>query len=199
MSNYDYRTILQFISDKAPMGLELLYERYGRPFYKYAVDRWKMGEEDAWELVYKTLETLVLKLSDYEFESQAKFDGFLFKVFANFLRQKHREIRTKQLPQLKFFDLEKEFVLPGIVQEALTKQAFSSYYASETLESPQLKMLKDSLEQLGQTDRDILLLRAQNYSYEEIARMLGIENTQLKVKHHRAKQKLTDILNKMKL
>jgi RNA polymerase sigma factor (sigma-70 family) len=199
MNNRDYGTILQFIKEKAPAGLELLYERYGRPFHKYALDRWNMGEEEAWEIVYKTLETLVLKLPSYEFENQAKFDAFLFKVFVNFLRQRHREMRSKQLPQLEFFDMDKEFVLPGYVQEALTKRAFDDYYGSEVLENPQLRLLKASLEQLTPVDKDLLLLRAQNYSYDEIAALLGIENKQLKVKYHRAKEKLINLLNEMKL
>ncbi|HPH30743.1 MAG TPA: sigma-70 family RNA polymerase sigma factor [Chitinophagaceae bacterium] len=195
MINYDYRTILQFISENSPKGLELLYLRYGKPFYSFALERWKFSEDEATEIVYKTLETLVLKLPNYEFGSQALFDGFLFKVFINFLKQKYRENRKRQLPQLEFFDLEQEFELPSNVQKALNRQSFSEYYYSDKLESPAMKILKTSLEQLEQMDRDILLLRAQNYSYEEIAGMLGIENKQLKVRHHRAKQKLINLLN----
>jgi len=197
MNSQDYRTILQHIGENDPKGLELLYERYGKPFYNYAMERWKLTEDESWDVAYKTLETLVLKLPSYEFGSQAMFDGFLFKVFINFLRQKHREGRTRQLQKLEFFDLEQEIKLPGHIQEALTKQAFSSYYASDSLESPQMIALKTSLERLEKGDRDILLLRAQNYSYDEIAGMLGIENNQLKVKHHRAKQKLIGLLNEM--
>lgn len=195
MNSHDYRRILELIGDNSPKGLEFLYERYGKPFYSYALNRWKLTEDDALETVYKTLETLMLKLPNYEFGTQAMFDGFLFKVFINFLRQKHRENRTKQLPKIEFFDLEQEIKLPGNVQEALTKQAFSDYYASEMNESPKMKTLKASLDQLEKGDKDILLLRAQHYSYDEIAVMLGIENNQLKVKHYRAKQKLTDLLN----
>jgi RNA polymerase sigma-70 factor (ECF subfamily) len=43
-------------------------------------------------------------------------------------------------------------------------------------------------------DRELLLLKAQNYTYDEIASILSIENNQLKVKHHRAKQKLINLL-----
>lgn len=198
MENHDYRTILQCIQAREPMGLELLYERYGRPFHRFALDKWKLGEEDAWEIVYKTLETMVLKLPGYEFDSQAKFDAFMFTVFTNFLRQRLREMRSKQLPQLDFFDLEQEFVLPGYIREALTKQAFADYYASENRESPRMRELKASLERLQQVDRDLLLLRAQNYSYDEIAALLGMENKQLKVKYHRAKEKLIKLLNETK-
>lgn len=190
---------MHLIASKDPKGLELLYERYGKPFCSYAMKRWGLTEDEALEVIYKTLETLILKLPEYDFGSQAMFDGFLFKVFINFLRQKHRERRTKQLPQIEFFDLEQEFKLPGDVQDALSQQAFSDYYSTENLESVQLKILKASLNQLEQMDRDILLLRAQNYSYDEIAIMLGTENNQLKVKHHRAKRKLMDLFNEMNI
>jgi RNA polymerase sigma factor (sigma-70 family) len=195
MISYDYQTILQLIGENSPKGLEMLYLRYGKPFYSFASERWKLTEDEAVEVVYKTLEMLVLKLPNYEFGTQAMFDGFLFKVFINFLRQKHRENRTKQLPQLEFFDLEQEFKLPHHVQEALTKQSFSNYYSSELPETPAIEALKNSLAKMEKIDRDILLLRAQNYSYDEIAEMLGVENNQLKVRHHRAKQKLINLLN----
>jgi len=197
MSNHDYRTILQSIGEMDPLGLELLYERYGKPFFRYAVDRWKIGEEDTWELVYKTLETLVLKLPKYDFESEAKFDGFVFQVFINLLRDKQRKDRAQQMPKLEFFDLEEEFKLPGYVQEALSKQAFLDYYTAEKTDSPVLTKFKTALGQLSAPDQEILLLRAQNYSYDEIAGLLGIENKQLKVRYHRAKERLIKLLNEI--
>ncbi|MDR3715878.1 MAG: sigma-70 family RNA polymerase sigma factor [Puia sp.] len=198
MNNYDYRTILKYIQDKDPVGLELLYERYARPFARFGVDKWKMDEDDAWDIVYKTLQTLVLKLSNYDFVSQAKFDSFLFKVYGNFLRQRLRELRSKNIPELDFFDLEEENYLPSHVREALSKQAFSSFYASEISESPLIRELRTALETLPQIDQELLLLRAQNYSYDQIADLLGVENNQLKVKYHRAKEKLLKQLNETK-
>ncbi len=57
-----------------------------------------------------------------------------------------------------------------------------------------LELLTKVLDMLEQSDKDLLLLRAQNFSYEEIAKLLGIENNQLKVKHHRAKGKLLKLI-----
>ena len=195
MNSYDYQTILNLLQQKDPKGLEVLYTRYGKPFYAYAVGKWGLSADEAWETVYKTLETLVQKLPGYEFRSQTAFDSFLFKVFINFLRQQYRSDRARQLPALVFVDLEKEFELAPYIREALTGKAFTDFYQSDSLESPEMQTLKNALDQMELGEKDILLLRAQNYSYDEIAQFLGIENNQLKVKHHRAKQKLIGIIN----
>ena len=73
---------------------------------------------------------------------------------------------------------------------------FEDYYQNEVLESPLFMALKKGLEELTSEERELLLLKAQNYSYEEIAAMLHIENKQLKVKHHRAKKKLVNLIEK---
>jgi len=84
MINYDYRTILQFISENSPKGLELLYLRYGKPFYSFALERWKFSEDEATEIVYKTLETLVLKLPNYEFGPRLYSMDFFLKCLSIF-------------------------------------------------------------------------------------------------------------------
>src|SRR5262245_62107573 len=93
----DYKEIIELIIRKDKQGLEALYNLYGQKFYSYAVKRWSLDEDSAWEVVYQTLETLVLKLPGYEFESKLHFDNFLFKVFTNFLRQFYRKHRNQQM------------------------------------------------------------------------------------------------------
>ncbi len=191
----NYQDILQLIGDKDPKGLEELYQAYGSRFYAYAVQRWHLSEDEAWEIVYKTLETLVLKLSNYQFQSKAFFEGFLYKVFVNFLRQSFRTKRSSQQNEIEFFDLNDEDELPIYLSKQIGKAAFTDYYKTETVDNPVLVILNDALDKMDEIDRDILLLRAQNYSYEEIAHLLKIDNNQLKVKHHRAKQKLLNIIS----
>ena len=60
-----------------------------------------------------------------------------------------------------------------------------------------LLLLEEALEKLSEEDRDLLLLRGQNFSYNEIAEFLKIENNQLKVKFHRAKKKLLQQIDKI--
>jgi RNA polymerase sigma factor (sigma-70 family) len=203
----NYKEILELISQKEKKGLEALYASYGQKFYTYAINKWLLNEDEAWEVVYQTLDTLVLKLSKYEFESKTHFDNFIFKVFTNFLRQYFRSHRKHQ-HDIVYVDFNLDNSHDGDANSIETNniekdesileiddQSFNNYYSSEIIENPKLLALRDALGQMDKTEKEILLLRAQNYSYDEIALMLKIENNQLKVKHHRAKIKLMQLLN----
>jgi len=193
----DYQTIIALIGNKDSSGLEVLYNAYGSRFYSYCINRWKLTEDEAWEVIYQTLQTLVLKIDNYYFENKGLFEGFLFKVLLNFIRQNFRSKRSKSIHELEFVDLNNEEELPSFFSKQVNKLAFAEYYSSEVVESPHLLALNEALLNLEETDKDILLLRAQNFSYNEIAELLGIDNNQLKVKHHRAKQKLVTFFNEI--
>ena len=199
----DYKEILDKIARKDKSGLEALYNAYGQKFYFYAAKKWSLSEDDAWDVVYQTLETLILKLPGYTFESGQHFDNFIFKVFVNFLRQHYRKSRKEQFEKINV-EIESNI---GADPENLTEEgeasvsfeidanSFNDYYKAGSIENPQLLALEKALGLLDNEERDLLLLRAQNYSYDEIAHMLKIENNQLKVKHHRSKLKLLKLLN----
>jgi RNA polymerase sigma-70 factor (ECF subfamily) len=189
----DYQKIIQQIKGKDPAGLLSLYEAYGEKFYAYCVKRWSLSEDAAWEVVYRTMETLLLKGAAYHFESEQHFNNFLFKVLINFLRQEYRKSQASKI-DLEFVDLNNEEAMPHGLHVRMNQAAFEEYYRSDHVDSPMLTGIKEALKMLDPIDRDMLLLRAQNYSYDEIAALLRIENNQLKVKHHRAKQKLTNLL-----
>jgi RNA polymerase sigma factor (sigma-70 family) len=199
MLNYDFQTILTLIKQKDRKGPEVLYHRYGKPFLHFAMHRWNLQEDEAWAPVYKTLETIVLKVGNYAFNTQAEFDGFVFKVFVNFLKQQYRTSRQKQLSELQFVDFDKELELPGYIREELVNKALAEYYSDEMVDNPKLKALRSALDEIEPQDRDILLLRAQNYTYDEVAEFLQIENKQLKVRHHRAKKKLIALVQKKQI
>lgn len=196
----DYKQILELIKSKEPKGYEALYLLYANKLFGYAVNKWLFSEDDAMNVVYQTLETLVLKISNYEFESKAHFENFIYKVFTNFLRQQFRQNRKKQ-QEISFATLsEIELDSQGEshdfykIEPSFSVNAFDEYYQTEASDNPKLILLEMALEKLDKSDKEILLLRAQNFSYDEIAAMLGIENNQLKVKHHRAKSRLLKIL-----
>lgn len=200
----DYKEILNLLLDKQKKGLEELYNAYGRKFYAYAVDKWKFDEDTSWDIVYQTLDTLVLKLNDYEFKSKAHFESFIFKVFLNYLRQYFRKNREEQYNTVKYLDLSENMDVVDSESEEFVKELqnkidenfIKDYYENEQFDNGKLSDLKQALGKMDVMDKDILLLRAQNYTYDEIAEILRIENAQLKVKHHRAKLKLLKLLNK---
>lgn len=200
----DYKEILERIRNKDKSGLEALYNQYGQKFYAYAVKKWRLNEDESWEVVYQTLDTLILKLSGYSFESEQHFQNFIFKVFTNYLRQKFRSNRNRQLQSVEEPLNIDSYSELGNADEPINEipffednnRPFEEYYTTGLIENPKLIALKKVLTELTETERDILLLRAQNYSYDEISTMLKIENKQLKVKHHRTKAKLIQLLNK---
>ncbi len=185
-----YLEILDSIGKNDPKGLTSLYDSYGSKFYNYAVKRWQLNEDEAWEVVYKTLETLILKISGYQFESSKHFENFLYKVLLNFIRQHFRRSRKNSVMDIQYVDLNSDGEDDLQISRAIDKKTFHDYYASETIDDKSIIALNEALNQLDVVDKDLLLLRAQNYSYDEIAKLLGIENNQLKVKYLRAKQKL---------
>lgn len=190
----NYKEIIELLKSNNPAGAEKLFELYGNSFYGYCLQKWLFSEDEAWEVVYKTLETLVLKLVDYRINSHEDFERFIYKVLINFLRQEYRSKKFKEAKQTVYVDFNAEGT-PNEFSRYLNDHSLYTYYNTETEEHPALKRLNEVLESFEPIDRDLLLLRAQNYSYDEIADFLKIENNQLKVKHHRAKKKLVEQLN----
>lgn len=189
----NFLEISDLVRKRDPKALKMLYEQYGRKFYSYCLIRWHLNEDESWEVVYKTLEALALKLSGYSFDSQIDFERFIFRVLINFLRQHYRSAQSK-LKDVEFIDID-NVDSTNAFEKYFSASALNDYYKTESFESPVLNHLTAALEKLDETDRDLLLLRAQNFSYEEIATMLKINDPQLKVRHHRAKKKLIEILN----
>lgn len=193
----NYEIIIEQLKYKDPQALESLYNTYGGKFYDYCIRKWQLSEDAAWETVYQTLETVVLKGAQYQFESNLHFQNFLFKVLLNFLRQLYRKQQAGH-SALEFVELDTDGDT-SVVQRKIDKKTFTDYYQSESIEPEIMRTLNHALSQLAPIDKDLLLLKAQNYTYDEIAEILGIENNQLKVKHHRAKQKLIKLLNESSL
>ena len=184
--------IAELVKKKDPQALKVLYENYGKKFYSFCLFRWRLSEDEGWDVVYKTLETLVLKLSYYSFESQKDFERFIFRVLINFLRQHYRASQAKE-KDLEFVDIDGADSTK-VLERYISVSAVKDYYRTEAVDNPALIQLTAALEKLDETDRDLLLLRAQDFSYVEIAEMLKIEDAQLKVRHHRAKKKLIEML-----
>lgn len=196
-----YTEILVNVRERSDKGIELLYRQYANQLRGYAMNQWQLGEDSAWEIIYQTLEALILKLPHYTFNTQSEFDRLIFKFFLNFLRQHYRKKQTEReiewVPLREFFD-EEDLISSEIFKDNTEGRligTISDFYETDDLHSPNLDKLERCLEQMDALDRDLLLLRAREYTYEQIARLLKIENNQLNVKYLRAKQKLVKLFN----
>ena len=167
-----------------PSAIKELYERFGKKLAGFAIHKWKVAEDDAWDLVYKTLYRVVEKSGAYRFESEQKFSGFVFTVFINYLRNFFRD--RKQ--QLQFADELNENTVPA--------SDFDSAQSDQTQEdSPSVRLLNDELDKLADWERILLLMRSQDVPYAEIARLTGKPEDHLKVYYGRLKKKLEDTLS----
>lgn len=195
--------IVQRLNQPTNQLLTWLYERYAQSWYRLATARWGLDADSAWDVIYKTLDTLLAKRSTLPTDPPAYFDNYLFKVFINNLRQCLREQarrdETFRLVPLTTEPADQSADERGNLDELAVSNETMAQLMTENEEAthPMLARLEQVLAQLDETDQSLLLLKAQLFSYDEIAEMLGIENKQLKVRHFRAKQKLIHLFNQM--
>jgi RNA polymerase sigma factor (sigma-70 family) len=200
-------TTYELVRTQPEQGVELLYRKYGRKLYHYAIQSWKMNEDHAWEMVYQSLYKTVEKIHDYVFRTEKEFSSFLFTVFCNLLRRHYRDTRTRE-ESLKLenfseslFDESK--VNPALhternVQDKLVERSMDEF-REESAVSPLMKALEEGLAKLEEWERMLLLLRSQNLPYNEISVYLNKPADQLKVYYHRCRKKLEDIMDTGKL
>lgn len=156
--------------------ISVLYERYGKKLYGYAIYKWKVDKDDAWELVYRTLYKVLDSYKNYTFENEAKFASFVFKLFINSLRNHYRDNKNR-------FDL--------IPMEGEQLQNQAEVPAPDRSEHPTMTVLNEELDNLEDWQRILLLLRSDGMSYAEIARFVDKPENQLKVYYQRLKDQLS--------
>lgn len=195
--------VISLLQTKDKKGLEKLYTEYGEKLYAFAVRKWNFTEDEAWEVVYKTLETLLNKGGEYNFESIRHFENFMYKVFKNNLAQLYRvKKRNKENVQFMNIDqiqMENDQDKRYINVNFWDSNSILDYYSKESVDKPfsLLDQLKSALKKLKKEEQDILLLRAQNFTYGEIGKMLDLDKKEnhLKIIHLRAKRKLAEIMS----
>jgi RNA polymerase sigma factor (sigma-70 family) len=184
-------------------AVEVLYERYGKKLYSYAVTSWHLDEDTAWELIYETLYKTVEKIDSYEFNSEKKFGSFLFTIFCNNLRRHYRDSKKRE-EKLSFssfnelnFEASKSDPLMFTerkVQELMVEASVDAFREPDAGSDTLMLILESCLEKLPDWERILLLLRSQDMPYNEIARYVHKPAEQLKVYHQRAKTKLEKLV-----
>jgi len=202
-----HTTIISAYGEDLNKGLALLFENYGQALFGYSVRNWRLNEDEGYNVLYKTLESVGKVLNRYEFSSDKHFSNWLFKIHKNNILQLLREKRRKEphtIP-VAFDQWEKEWQDLGTQGEASSDWELTELinyrdvlerisriepYTPSPEQNHLMMSMQKALLELNDTDRELLLLRMNDYSYEEIAGMLGMENNQLKVRFNRAKAKL---------
>lgn len=206
-----YQDIISSFQADSRQGLSDLFKKYGQSLYGFGMARWNLSEDESYEVLYKTFEAVGKVITRYEFESEKHFDNWLFKIHKNNILQFIRAQKIKDFGQqtYSYSDWENEineltddgFSISGF-NDLIEKVSATNFYENTPSSSLLMLAVEKALQQIPEMERDILLLRMNNYSYDEIAKMLGIENNQLKVKFNRAKAKVhkktLEILNENK-
>ncbi|MEO5642657.1 MAG: sigma-70 family RNA polymerase sigma factor [Bacteroidia bacterium] len=176
----------ELIKNKGKESVRVLYERYGKKLFGYARNKWKMGEDENWDIVYKTLYKVIDTHASYQFASEAKFSAFVFTIFINYLRNFYRD--KKNMP-VEIIELDDSF----------SEQEISAN-ENETVPSASMNFLVAELDQLEDWERILLLMRSQNVPYSEISNYTGRPEDQLKVYYGRLKKKLGErVAEKIKM
>lgn len=170
------------LKKKDPEAIAWLYNRYGKKLYGYAVSKWNVAEDDAWDLVYKTLYKIMEVGDTYTFADENRFTGFVFKVFTNYLRNLYRDRKNKTI--------ETTTLLDNHGHSTETRQE-----EEPEKQSPLMQCLQKVLQALDDWQRIVLLMRAQDFPYETIATYVNRPASQLKVYHLRLKKTVTDKTN----
>lgn len=156
-----------------------LYGRYGKKLLSYAVHTWHMDEDDAWELIYKTLYKVIDTYTNYTFEKEEKFAGFIFRIFINLLRNHYRDNKDNPLKQTTS-DLEESML------------ATKEEEVNEVAPDRKLSVLKKELEKLEDWQRILLLMRSDGRPYSDIAQYVNRPEEQLKVYYQRLKKAIAE-------
>lgn len=144
-------------------GEERLFNRYAY-FIQEAIHKYTLPQEDAFDLYSDTIISAIEKIADRSFQGRSSLKTWIYQIFHNkyvdLLRKKttnkssiHRTISISDL-LVQFTDSSKT-----IIQELTDKTDW--------------KLLKQRLNQIGDTCQQVLLLWADGYSDKEIAALLA--------------------------
>lgn len=161
--------------------ITVIYNRYGKKLYSYAVHSWHLDEDTAWDLIYKTIYKVIDSYKSYTFESEEKFASFVFKIFINYLRNHYRDHKTGKMLEFTAMD----------DVDLSTKES-----AAESLPlSAKMEALNEALDKMEDWERMLLLMRSEGRAYSEISGYIDKPENQLKVYYQRLKQQIQKKLN----
>ena len=162
--------------------ITVIYNRYGKKLYTYAIRTWNLDEDAAWDLIYKTLYKVIDSFTNYEFASEEKFASFVFKIFINYLRNHYRDNKESKLFEFSAMD----------DVDLSTKEAKEG---EEQITNKKLIALNEALDKMEDWERMLLLMRSEGRAYSEIAQYIDKPENQLKVYYQRLKEQIQKKLN----
>jgi RNA polymerase sigma-70 factor (ECF subfamily) len=157
----------------------ILYEKYKRPLYSYFYKLTNGNGQAAEDLVHTVFYRVIRYKST--FSREGTFAKWLFRIAHNTGIDYHRKIKN-----VNAYNAEIKATQP-VVYENL-----------EMEKSEQIAVLEKALRQLKPDEREILILgKIDSFSYREIADILNITESNVKIRIFRALRKLKDLYMKI--
>lgn len=169
------------IHNESQKLVQELYLAYTSRLLAYTRKNYSVPEDDAMNLVYKTIYRIVEVYDRYNFENEQKRGAFVFKTYINYLRNYYRDNKSFEN---RNFEVElSEF---ESVKEETGVQT-----------NPKLSVLQQLLDRMDDWERILLLMRGQDVPYSEISQFVNKPEKQLKVYYARLKKKLLEDMNEI--
>ena len=171
-------------------AFEVMVRTYGARLLAVA-RRFVHNEEDVQDVVQSAYLSAFRALD--QFEGNCLLSTWLHRIVVNTALMKLRSRQRK--PEALLDDL-----LPAFQEDGHHVERFSDWYApaDELIERKETRAtVRACIEQLPESYRTVLLLRdIEELSTQEVAETLGVTQTAVKVRLHRARQALSTLLRK---
>ncbi|HEX5169106.1 MAG TPA: sigma-70 family RNA polymerase sigma factor, partial [Cyclobacteriaceae bacterium] len=166
--------IMEAVKNGDLQQASLLFERYQKPVFNFLA-RMTMDRDAAEDLTQNVFLRMIKYRNSYR--EGNKFQSWIYQVARNVFSDHYQKEKNKRAD---FIDVEK-----------LTDHIASSHDEQEQLERERL--LIRSLAKLNDEQRELLVFtRFLQLKYEEVANMMNTTEANIKVKVHRAMQKLRE-------
>lgn len=159
--------------------IQELYEVYAKRLLAYTRKNYNIPEDDAMNLVYKTIYRMADVKDRYTFDNEQKRNAFVFKTHINYLRNYYRD--NKSFENRNF--------------EVDLSDFESANDESPISVNPKLNVLQQLLDKMEDWERMLLLMRGQDMPYSQISKFVNRPEKQLKVYYGRLKKKLLEDMN----
>jgi DNA-directed RNA polymerase specialized sigma24 family protein len=160
--------------------VEFYYGLFAKKLFMHTLRYYSISEDDATDLVYKTVYKMAEVHDRYQFKSEKKRNAFVFKTHVNFLRNFFRDNRTFENRNYP---------------ADLDRQNLKADQPDSDPKSIALILLEKELDELQEWERILLLMRGQEMSYSSIVPFVDKPEKQLKVYYARLKKQLHKKVN----
>lgn len=153
----------------------ILFERYNENIFNYFVRNTfdKMMSQDLTQNVFHRM----LKYKN-TYREEFQFKPWIFRIARNVLMD-----HVKQVKKLRSDDLE----------EGRIKNLYEENYVDKKIDIENKILLEKALNKLKEEEKEVIVLsKYQDLKYKEIAEMMGLTESAVKVKVHRAIKKLRE-------